>query len=618
MPVLDHIIGPDTDHSFAVGLAGVFCGIGLGFFLFNAKQKDANSKETPVQPRDPARSLAYKNAVKAQKVLTQKLVPALDAMAMYYEDKPESYSRHDDLAYMPLGDHLENVLYEFKTAVQACAHERPVIGLLNPQPYMKKYIDELRTRFDIRIITPDETNFSPDYIKLWAQLCRDQGINYVCGLAQKDSWHHALINRELGHVSISALAYLISMNKYMQRTIEPKPFWFTACDPMTEDDEDLIKKVTDANEWPCMLKNTSLSLGRGVFRIKTPEDLKRILVEYRQNQQLQAGIKHTNDSITQYFTGTDDEYLNSPPIYGQVPPFLFEHCVDLSLGWIEYCYEGAITEEGQLVHYGFTEELYDTDAVGLAYITPPPSLQCTPKLMDKLEKYVEGYMKGLIDRGYRRQFFNIEIWGRTFQDELGQQDVEFCFCEINPRCAHAYHIPYQIAYGTNLWGDNFNLVLYNKMPDVSPWTKWKTGNSDVSVQVLINIQGHEGKQVSDILDYHFIDYIEKHNKVELVRHVKHRDYTITADDAASGAGCTLLQIFQRCRSQAEAAVMEQAIRKMAYKPECKPDFEYPEWWIALGAKFGYSKAQDCLTQGFSPATEGQMAVGAHVKFGTKD
>ena len=45
-------------------------------------------------------------------------------------------------------------------------------------------------------------------------------------------------------------------------------------------------------------------------------------------------------------------------------------------------------------------------------------------------------------------------------------------------------------------------------------------------------------------------------QVELVRHTKQRDYVLTADDAASGAGCTLLQIFVKCTSHNEAAAYE--------------------------------------------------------------
>ena len=39
---------------------------------------------------------------------------------------------------------------------------------------------------------------------------------------------------------------------------------------------------------------------------------------------------------------------------------------------------------------------------------------------------------------------------------------------------------------------------------------------------------------------------------------------ITSDDAASGAGCTLLQIFVKCTSHNEAAAYEAAIRDLVY------------------------------------------------------
>lgn len=472
------------------------------------------------------------------------------------------------------------------------AAEKPRIGLINPQPYMTKYLEEIKKDWDMVILSPDETDFSPECMKKWAQFARDKGLKCVVGLAQKDSWHHCLINRELGNVSISALAYLIAMNKFMQRTIEVHPFWFEPCDPMIETDEVLAAKVTNAKEWPCMLKNTSLSLGRGVFRIKTPEDMKAVLKEYREDADLQAKIKGTNDAITQYFTPNDEKYLQAPPINGNVPPFLFEHCVDLTLGWIEYCYEGLITEEGKLVHYGFTEEFYSKAGAGLAYVTPPPSYKKDPVMIKRLEAYIEEYMAGLITRGYLRQFFNVEIWARYFKNDKGEEDVEFCWCEINPRCAHAYHIPYQIAYGTSLWKDNFELVLNNKVPDNSPWQAWKDGKYKVSVQVLINVNGSAGKKVGEVLDYGFVDHIESKNKVDLVRHVKQRDYVLTDADAASGAGCTLLQIFKACSSHEEAAAYEVAIRDLVYL--IPQGDEYPEWWIELSAKGGVDKCKAAL------------------------
>ena len=45
-------------------------------------------------------------------------------------------------------------------------------------------------------------------------------------------------------------------------------------------------------------------------------------------------------------------------------------------------------------------------------------------------------------------------------------------------------------------------------------------------------------QVSEVLDYKYVDHWEQNNLVELVRHTKQRDYVLTADDAEAGAGCT--------------------------------------------------------------------------------
>merc|ERR1719183_1469846 len=115
---------------------------------------------------------------------------------------------------------------------------------------------------------------------------RKAGLPCVVGLSQKDSWQHSILNREMGHVSISSMAYLVAMNKYMQRVLEeqakPKKgtFFFAPVTPETESNEEIAAKVPD-NEWPCMLKNTSLSLGRGVFRVKNKEKLWAILDEYR-------------------------------------------------------------------------------------------------------------------------------------------------------------------------------------------------------------------------------------------------------------------------------------------------------------------------------------------------
>jgi|OM-RGC.v1.027180742 hypothetical protein len=73
-------------------------------------------------------------------------------------------------------------------------------------------------------------------------------------------------------------------------------------------------------------------------------------------------------------------------------------------------------------------------------------------------------------------------------------------------------------------------------------------------------------QVEEILDYTYVDHWDSGavEKVRLVRHTKQRDYVITADDAESGAGCTLLQIFCKCENHEEAAAMEMAVRDLVY------------------------------------------------------
>ena len=70
------------------------------------------------------------------------------------------------------------------------------------------------------------------------------------------------------------------MNKYMQRTIEPGAFWFVDLDPENETDEQMIAKIPK-EEWPFMLKNTSLSLGRGVYRCPDPDYFRKIMSLYR-------------------------------------------------------------------------------------------------------------------------------------------------------------------------------------------------------------------------------------------------------------------------------------------------------------------------------------------------
>merc|ERR1712232_384553 len=186
-------------------------------------------------------------------------------------------------------------------------------------------------------------------------------------------------------------------------------------------------------------------------------------------------------------------------------------------------------------HYGMTEEVYFEDHQTLGYITPPISYK--EKYITDMEEYIEEYMGQLIPRGYLKQFYNIELFV-TFNTADGSP--EFAFCEINPRCAHTFHFGYLFAYDTNLYKDNWDLVLYDTPPQKTPWKKWREGVNKVCLEILITAK-QTGK-VTDLLDYDYVRHIEK-NEVKLIRHIKSSDYVLTEDDAKSGAGCTILQIW---------------------------------------------------------------------------
>ena len=438
---------------------------------------------------------------------------------------------------------------------------------------MKGALDELSKEYDIVPISPAEGDWSEETIAYWVQYCKDNNVPAVVGFAQKDSWHHPLINMGLGNITLKPHAYLIAMNKYMQRTIEPGAFWFTDIDPDNEESNDaLIAKIPE-NEWPFMLKNTSLSLGKGVFHCATKEKMAEILDLYRSNADIRQQIKNTNDAIISRMTDAEREEA------GPVPPFIGEHCVDMNKGWVEYCYEGCVMEDGTLVHYGMTEEIYMKDHTGLAYVCPPiryPWTDAAP-----LDKYLTAYMTELIKRGYLKQFFNVEFWASY--EEGGPGNPEFCFCEINPRCAHTFNFGYKYATGHNLFKDVFECVLNNKKPDSTPWDFWAKGESRICVEVLVNVKGSAGKRMDEVVDTAYVAKLEAHPDCKLIRHIKKDDYVITEEDAVSAAGTTLLQIWIVCDTNEEAAAKEIGMRKNLYL--IKQNDEYPEFWTELASKY---------------------------------
>jgi len=468
-------------------------------------------------------------------------------------------------------------------------NSRPKIGILTPQAYMAAELSKLAAEYDIVPVVPDEGDWNEGTIQFWAKRLQEQGVSIVVGFAQRDAWHHALINRALGNVSISNLAFLVAMNKFMQRAISPNAeFWFCPIDPeIEESNEPLIDKIPDA-EWPFMLKNTSLSLGRGVFKCKTPERMAEILDMYRADKSLREMVKETNGSITSRMT--DEEWAECHKIVEVPPPFIAEHMVDLAAGWVEYCYEGCVDEDGNIVHYALTEECYFEDGTGLSYVTPP--LSYDRNLIREAEQFIEGYMSEHSRLGYRKQFFNIEFW--CLNPKSPGEKPKFVLCEINPRCAHTYHYGYMFAYGTNLWRDNFELVLNNKLPEQTPWKAWAEGRGVFTTEMLVTIMNQtddEGNVLVDvtnmaakeIIDFDSVAKLIESGELSHVRYVKEADYILNEADANSASGTTLMQVWYTTETPALAAAKEMDLRKKIYKVE-QPSSVYPKFWTELANK----------------------------------
>lgn len=426
-------------------------------------------------------------------------------------------------------------------------------GFLSPQAYMKGAIEDMKANhFDVHAL--DVKGHGDEELDRIEKYCKENNIAMVGGYAQKDAFHHILINERLGNVVPSKLAFLYCMNKYNMRQLEAHPFWFDCVDPLSETDEEIIAKIP-ADEWPFMLKNTSLSLGRGIFKIKTEDDLKKALKAYREDTVLQQEIA---DMMAIFKRGIPEEDLPK-----NMPPFIAEHMVDINNS-IEYCYEGYITPEGKIVHYALTEEVYFKDHSALGYLTPPMTVK--PDMAAELEEWVNEYMGEFVKLGYLNQFFNLEFW-------IMNDTKTIHLTEINPRAAHSYHYNYLYSFGNNLYSDNLILAKGGDPGTDNPWKKWKLGE-DFKYTLIILITGGKTGLVSDILDYEYVRVLEEDEGI-LIRHCKQKDDVITDEDMTA-AGVMLQQIWVTGATKEDVIRKEHEVRSKLYLDS--EEVDYPPHW----------------------------------------
>jgi len=430
--------------------------------------------------------------------------------------------------------------------------DRTPVGIINPQPYMEWAIHALGQRFEVHSIEP--RTWHPHEMEEIADYCRQHGIRAVAGFAQKDAFHHILINRLLDNVTPGPLAFFHCMNKYLMRTLERDAFFYAPVDPLDEPDEEIRARIPH-DEWPFMLKNTSLSLGRGIFKIVDADKLGHVLASYRDDWELQNLIAGQQAS---YLEGVARKDLPE-----RAPPFVAEHYVDINAA-TEYCYEGYVTADGEIVHYALTEEIYFSDHQALGYLTPTMSLDAAT--VDRIEAWVEDYMGRLIEIGYRNQFFNLEFWIMP--------DGAIHLTEINPRAAHSYHYNYWYSFGNSLYGDNLLLAAGERPTVPSPWSQWRNGEQRAYTLIVL-ITGKEPGMVNEILDYGYIDHLINDEDV-LIRHNKDREDEIRESDLTA-AGVMLLQLWITGQTLPEVIAREHEIRSRIYRTP-QTDVEYPPHW----------------------------------------
>ncbi|MCG5540015.1 MULTISPECIES: ATP-grasp domain-containing protein [unclassified Halorhodospira] len=425
-------------------------------------------------------------------------------------------------------------------------------GVINPQPYMEPALAELEQEHEAVRLYPE--HWSEGEISSTARFCREQGVVAVAGFAQKDAFHHLLINERLGNPVPSRVAFFYCMNKYLMRTLERDAFFYAPVDPLQESDEEIAARIP-AHEWPFMLKNTSLSLGRGIFRIANLEQLRRVLADYRQDHELQRALAR---QYAAYLEGVAPQQV--PAL---APPFVAEHLVDMSRA-TEYCYEGYVTADGEIVHYGLTEEVYFSNHQALGYLTPPVSI--SRDMADTIEAWVCAYMRRLVALGYRNQFFNLEFWLMP--------DGSLHLTEINPRAAHTYHYNYRYSFGQSLYGDNLRLAAGGRPAGPTPWDQWRLG-APHRYTLIVLITAREPGRVGDILDYDYVDALEAEQGV-LIRHVRQRDEVIREAEL-SAAGVMLQQLWITGDSSMEIIAREREIRSRIYRNP-QDAVGYPPFW----------------------------------------
>ena len=387
---------------------------------------------------------------------------------------------------------------------------------------------------------------------------KEKGKNCVLSLSETSLYVCSVINERLGYPSPTPLTNDVCHNKYQTRMLVREFEWcygFNLGDPV-----DLV--VQNVKTFPCMLKPTMLSGGRGTFRCDDEASLLSKLHHLNSDKDI---INYVRAQQTQVLSN-----LSGDKVSGKTVQFLVEEFVEMNgTGVYQYFIEVFVTREGKVIPYCLVEQMLFQDGMFLGFVTPPFHFDGNIK---PFEDYAISIGNKLYSIGFKNQCFHFEFWRYP--------DGKFRLVEINPRVSTPCVDLHEQYSGNNIYNDVTNLFLHNNEPMCTPLSVLQdhlatsTGNKRYALQ--INFRSRATGLVSSIFNYDLLEELSARGYV--VMFDADRDCVLTETSATTlGKRITYVTIKGTWN---EIVKEEKSLREKLYMglPVYSNCFKYPEYF----------------------------------------
>lgn len=407
------------------------------------------------------------------------------------------------------------------------------IGIFPVLKGAQKYIDQLSNVYNIHIIEPkvyDETELNK-----WVAYCKDNQIVSVTAFEQDQIFFQTLINERLGAPSLSKQSCLYSINKFLNRRLETKPFWYNSV-WLSESNTTILSKI---KEYPCMLKSTLHNMGAFIFKINDSEALLKKIDELRNSK---AALEENSANYQRFCSNEFSEF----------PYLIVEKYMDIQFDIKQFSIDCYSTSNGQFQPFVVREEIYFANFQKIGYLCPPPSLDTTQ--LHQLEIFVHELGKKFHSKGHVNQFFNIECWLTS--------EGKFYLTEINPIPNTNFSGMYWLMEGKSLFKEILDLHHRQIEPENTPFKKIKDGMlKKFYLQTEINC-AVKGK-ASNIFDFNAIQLLSKNERYHLECYIN-EDFEFT-DIHMSIPGWPVAELYLEDTTIDSLLAQDKQIRKMIYK-----------------------------------------------------